>query len=224
MRRAAAAHLLAILSVPFSCMGAIQAVDTATAVANMQAAWAQVSDYRVRMVIRTYGLDGSSGVQIFYYTFKKPNRIRLDFIEPHQGMILIFPDKEGKVFVRPAGLARLFRFHLQPDSRRLLVSAGQRIDQTDLGLLITNIARSLTDWRRGPALTTETDGLLTIQVAATDHFRPHVVTLYKFSIDRNLWLPREVEESTLEGRLERTIAFCDLEVNIGVADAVFQTG
>ena len=63
----------------------------------------------------------------------KPDQIRIDFIRPHPGMVMIYPDKEGRVFIRPSGLARLFRMHVRPDSRLLRVSAGQRIDQRTWG-------------------------------------------------------------------------------------------
>jgi len=205
-------------------MGASPTARAETVIRHMQTAWASVSDYRARMVIRTYRENGPPEAQTFYYTFKKPDRIRIDFIRPHPGMVVIFPDREGKVFVRPSGLARLFHFHLSPDSPRLIVSAGQRIDQTDLGLLIANIARSAGSERRGPVVTTEEDGLAVIRAVAVDHFRPDVVTAYRFSIDKALWLPVKVEESTPEGRLERTVSFLDLVVNMSVPDSFFRAG
>ena len=102
-------------------------------------------------------------------------------------MILVYPDKNGKVAVRPAGLAHFLKFHLEPDSRLLKGSSGQRIDQTDIGLLIKNIARSLTDQRRGPAEIVEENGHVRIRVLAVNHFHEDVVTLYQFFIDKKLW-------------------------------------
>jgi len=104
------------------------------------------------------------------------------------------------------------------------VSAGQRIDQTDLGLLIENIGRSVGSQRRGPVATSEEDGLTIIQTVAVDHFRPEVITAYRFFIDNSLWLPVKVEESTPGGRAERTITFYDLEVNVSIPAGLFRTG
>jgi len=126
-------------------------LDTDTLLKKMESAYDNVNDYRASMEVRTLKRDGSTETERFFYTFKKPKWIRLDFESPHAGMILVYPDKNGKVAVRPAGLAHFLKFHLEPDSRLLKGSSGQRIDQTDIGLLIKNIARSLTDQRRGPA-------------------------------------------------------------------------
>lgn len=226
MRDAAAASLMAIamLCFPPACMGAGRDAGAETIVRQMQAAWANVHDYRARMLIRTYRDSGSPDTQTFFYTFRKPDQIRIDFIRPHPGMVMIYPDKEGRVFIRPSGLARLFRLHLPPDSPRLVVSAGQRIDQTDLGLLIANIARSVGSERRGPVFTFEENGLAVIQTVAVDHFRPDVVTAYRFLIDKHMWLPVRVEESTPGGQTERTISFFDLEVNVSIPVAFFKAG
>jgi len=112
---------------------------------KMESAYAQVTDYQAKMEVRTYSNDHSSKAEKFLYTFKKPKKIRLDIESPHPGMILVYPDHKGKVGVRPSGWARFIKLSLAPDSFLLKVSSGQPIDQTDMGLLIKNISKSLTD-------------------------------------------------------------------------------
>ncbi len=219
---------LAKLSAPLLCLAASYVLgeagpDTRVIVRNMQAAWARAVDYRVKVEVRTYKADGSFATQKFLYTFKKPDRIRLDLEWPHPGMVLIFPDKEGKVFVEPSGIGRFFHLHLRPDSSLLIGSSAQRIDQTDLGLLVRHISYDLTDGRRGPAEAVDEDGSSVIHVRAADHFRPDTVTCYRFFIDRTTWLPVRVEESTPEGRPERSVAFDGLTINTGVPDSLFRT-
>jgi len=55
-------------------------------------------------------------------------------------------------------------------------------------------------------------GLAGLKVVATDHFLPDEVTRYRFVIDRTLWLPVAVTESTPEGRLKRTVRFRNLTI------------
>jgi hypothetical protein len=136
-------------------------------------------------------------------------------------MVLVYPDKNGKVSVRPGGVAHIFQFHLSSGNPLIMGASGQRIDQTDLGLLIKNISHSLTDQRRGP-VEIEEDGRIRIQVLAVNHFQEGVVTLYQFFIDKNLWLPVKVEESTPDGQLERTISCQNARINTGVSDSFFQ--
>ncbi len=184
---------------------------------KMEGAYAEVSDYQANLEVRTFGKDGSFETRKFLYTFKKPKKLRLDFESPYAGMIIVYPDQNGKVALR-----RFFTFHLALDNFLLQVSAGQRIDQTDLGLLIANIFHSLTDHRRGPLRITEDDKDICIRVMADDHFREGVVIQYQFFIDKDLWLPVKVEESSPDGLLERTIVFRNLRTNIDVPDNYFQ--
>ena len=116
----------------------------------MENTFAAVTDYRAEVEVRTYRSEGSFQTDRFLYTFKKPKSIRLDWESPHKGMILVYPDKKGKVAIRPPGFAHFMKLHLAPGNPLIRVSSGQPIDKTDMGLLIEYIAHSLTDERRGP--------------------------------------------------------------------------
>jgi hypothetical protein len=144
--------------------------------------------------------------------------VRIDMESPYPGMILVYPDEHDKVSVRPGGWAGFMHLHLSPDSALLRSSTGQRIDQTDLGLLIENIRHSLTDRRRGEIAVTAQDGRLLIEVLAEDHFRAGVLTLYRFSIDKTRWLPMEVTELSPDGIMERRVTFRDLRTSDGSQD------
>jgi outer membrane lipoprotein-sorting protein len=206
----------------FTCSSARLASDTESLLNKMEAAYAEVKDYQTEVKSRVYQRDGSKNTKKFLYTFKKPNWIRLDFELPHPGMILVYPDKNGKVVIHPSGWIRFFKLHLSPDSFLLKDASKQRIDQTDLGLLIRNISHSLTDQRRGPVEVSEDDGRIELRVLADDHFRKGVTTRYRFLIDKELWLPAGVEELTPNGILKRTVTFRNLRMNIGVSDCFFQ--
>ncbi len=196
------------------------ALQTRMILERMEAAYAEVKDYQAEMEVRNYRRDGSFKTQKFLYTFKKPKWIRLVFESPHAGMVLVYPDQNGKVVVRLPELG--WKLHLAPDNALVQGPGGQHINQTDLGLLIKNIAHSLTDQRRGPVEVFEKDGEIGIQVLADDHFRRGVITLYRFVVDTNIWLPVQVEESTPEGRLERKVFFRNIRTNIRIPDNFFQ--
>ncbi len=189
---------------------------------KMESAYVGIEDYQTRLEIKARGRDGSLKTKKVLYTFKKPEWIRLDFESPHPGMVLVYPDRNGKAVVRPSGWARFLKLRLAPDSFLLKVSSGQRIDQTDLGLLIKNISQSLTNRHHGQVEAEEKAGHIRLRVLADNHFRKGIVTRYQFLIDGRLWLPVEVEESTPDGILERLVVFRSLRVNIGVPDSFFQ--
>ncbi len=224
MSSASSHHILSIALL--SCLicsyaSADVSSDIDSILKNMESAYKRVRDYQTDVEVNTYKGEGSFETQRFLYTFKKPKSIRLDLESPHHGATMVYPDRNGQVAVRLPGLAHFLKFHLSLNNP-LLGGTGQRIDQTDLGLLIENISHSLTDQRRGPVDVTEGGGNIRIRVLAEDHFRKGVVTLYHFMVDETSWLPIKVEESSPDGRLERTITFHDLRTNRGVPDSYFQ--
>jgi outer membrane lipoprotein-sorting protein len=188
----------------------------------MEHAYSRVTDYRTNTEIHTYKPDGTSRIKRFTYTFKKPKMIRLDLEAPHSGMILVYPDKDGKVEVQPSGILSFFKLHLTPGDPRLQSDVEQRIDQTDFGLLIKNISRSLGPDRRSPVEISESDEAINVGVTALDHFRADTLTHYDFVINKTMCLPAKLTESTVAGQVERTISFENIEINIGVADNVFR--
>ena len=196
--------------------------DSARLVTNMEQAYAAVKDYRVSVNVRLYKKNGTLETQEFIYTFLKPDRIRMDLETPRKGWILSYPDKNGEVVVHPAGWLGFLELHLAPDSSLILASSGQPINQTDIGLLIRNIANSLTMGRRGPAEFSEKNATLEVRVLADDHFKKGVVTHYTFRIDENLWLPVGVGESTPDGVKKRSVEFHDIQINTGVSPSFFQ--
>jgi len=86
------------------------------------------------------------------------------------------------------------------------------------------IYRSVREGRRGPLELVEEKDSVRVQVLAENHFSPSRLTQYAFSIDKDLWLPVAIEESTPDGTLERTIYFRNLSVNVGVPDSAFELG
>lgn len=206
---------------PF-CAVAWSEMEPAMVLEKMEQAYDKVKDYQANVEVRTSKSDGSFDTEKFLYTFKKPEMIRLDFESPHSGMILVYPDRNRKVVVRPWPFFPFFKLHLDPGDPILVSHSGQHIDQTDLGLLIRNIGHSLTDQSRGPPEVTEKDGTVEIQVLAENHFRKGILTIYRFSIDEELLLPVKVEESDSAGRLERTMIFRNLRTNIGIPESSFR--
>lgn len=196
-------------------------VDAGALLMRMESAYEAVEDYRVSVQLVLAAEDAGQRTEEFMYTFKKPGKIRMDFQSPQPGTMVIFPDEKGKVWVRPWG-SRFLDLHLSPDSLFLSNPSGQRVDQSDFGLLIKNIGRSIGEGRKGPVEILEEERYVRIKVLAENHFRSGKVTNYEFVIDRNTLLPGEIEERTPEGVFERRITFRNLVINSGVPDSFFR--
>ena len=196
--------------------------DITGIIGKMKAAYAQIEDYQMETEVKVYHEGQVIETKRFLYTFRKPDHIRIDMKSPYAGMVLVYPAENDKVAVKPGGLFGFMKLRLSPDSALLRTDAGQRIDQTDLGLLIKNIDHSLTDKRRGEVRITGQDGQVRIEVLAEDHFLDGVLTLYHFFIDKTRWLPVEVREFNPDGILKREVRFLNLRTSIGVSESFFR--
>jgi hypothetical protein len=182
--------LLTLLSIPAN---AANHEDTQVLLKRMESAYEALKDYRVLVQVMLPAENAAKRTEEFIYTFKKPRQVRIDFQIPQPGTILIFPDEQGNVLVRPWGW-RFLDLRLAPDSLFLSIPSGQRIDQTDFGLLIRNVGRSMDGGRRGPLQILDEDQYVRIRVLADNHFREGKVTRNQFTIDKNTYFPAEIEE------------------------------
>jgi outer membrane lipoprotein-sorting protein len=103
----------------------------------MVAAYAETDAYRTETEASEYRDGRFTGTQRFLYTFKKPDHIRMDMKSPHPDWVLIYPDKDGKVLVKPSGWAGFLKFHLSLDGTFLKTARGKgKIRQTSVFLSV----------------------------------------------------------------------------------------
>jgi hypothetical protein len=189
--------------------------------AKMEASYAKVSTYQTEMEVREYRKGKYLESKRFLYTFRKPNQLRIDMLSPQPGTVLVYPDKGGKVALRPGGWTGIVTLHLAPDNSMLASGSGQRIDQSDFGLLLRNIRHSLTDQRRGEIILSEKEGRISLEVLADDHFLPGVQTLYRFVFDSASGLPVEEHEATPKGIPKKVTIFGKLKCAIPIREDFF---
>jgi hypothetical protein len=196
--------------------------DSEELVARMEAAYATVRDYRVRLVITGFGRDESfRSRQELIYRFMKPDKFRIDFVSPHPGMTILYPALDGKVLVKPSGWASLLTLHLETNNSLLEVSPGQHIDQTDYGTLISNIRHSLTDMFLGDLQVGVSPSKTEVRVLCDHPFQPGNPCRFFFVIDNRLSLPVHVSELGPGGKPLRTVDYQDVEINTGLSETLF---
>jgi len=201
---------------------ACPASDSGSLLNAMRESYAQVENYRTTVEVEESRKGHLYETKRFLYTFKKPDHIRIELMSPHKGTVLIYPDEHREVLVSMPGLLGFLKFHLSPDNSLLKVSAGQRIDQTDMGVLIRNISHTFTDQLKGEEQITEENDYILLSAVAENHFIKGMITRYRFFIDKSMFLPVRIEESTPNGTPERTIIFHHLTVNTNVRGAFMQ--
>lgn len=219
----AAEIICALLLVPVSDFAQAATQSEIESLLNrMNTAYSAVANYQMNVEVKDYWPGTEFATKKFLYTFEKnPEHIRMDFMQPYPGMVIVYPDKNGQVVVQPFQWAKFIKLHLSLDSSLLRDASGQPINQTDLGALTRKISRSLTDERRGPVTIDTKDDRIEVGVLAPDEFRQGVTTRYLFIIDKRSWLPAGVEEWAPDNTPRRKIYFRDLRINIAIPKGFF---
>ena len=78
------------------------------------------------------------GGQVIRYAFKRPGLVRMEFITPHRGVVLVYDPGSGVAKLWPFGHGRFPALSLHPDNPLIQSPSGQRVDRSDVGFLYHN--------------------------------------------------------------------------------------
>lgn len=70
------------------------------------------------------------------YAYRKPGWVRMEFLQPHAGAVLIYDPGTQRVHIWPFGLKRTPALSLDPNNRLIRGPHGYRVDRLDVGQLL----------------------------------------------------------------------------------------
>lgn len=154
--------------------------------------------------------------KIIRYSYRKPGFVRMDFTQPHPGAVLIYSPLSRKVKLWPFGLGTFPVLNLSPTDSLIQDDHGHRVDQSDIGVLLSNIRRLQNDG------TTVTVGEETLAGRATLHLSvtgPKGVSVddvnrYEIWLDKSHGLPAKVVSYDRQGSLLETVLMDAMVINI----------
>lgn len=159
---------------------------------------------------------------VIRYFFKKPGFVRMDFVQPHKGAVLIYSPVTKNVRLWPFG-GKLFALTLSPENRLVQSPTGQRVDRSDIGVLLNNVK---TLQRNGETVVLGEEliaGTRTVRlaVAGTGHFVVGNVHRYDLWLDSLTLLPLKVVSRDVNNDVIETVVMDDLRINVKLADELF---
>lgn len=182
------------------------------------ARYRMIGSYRTTLVA-THG--GSS--EVIRYSYRKPGFVRMEFIKPHKGSVLVYDPGSGAVRLRPFGFAKGLVLTMNPSNRLVKSALGHRVDQSDIGTLLERVARlqeqgvttmRQTDFAPGrPAMEVTVEGWPGVALDGTHTF---VLVL-----DESSMLPVRVRTYGEDGVLREEVAMTNLETDVPLDDALF---
>ncbi len=174
-----------------------------------------------QVTLRSYG-DGSKEIIRYYY--KKPGFIKMEFIKPHKGAVLVYNPLKDKVKLRPFGLFKSFVLTMSPDSSLIKGSKDHKVKESDIGALLNMVKRFQ---KNGKTEIHGEDDLgekktIRVNVEGNSNFTVNSIHRYLLWLDLKTYLPLKVSAYSLDDELIEEVLMDDLEINIIFSEDFFK--
>ena len=177
-----------------------------------------VESYRV--TIHSTHADGEEHIRYYY---KKPGLVRMEFIRPHAGTVLIYNPYTQSVRLWPFGVHHFPELSLSPGNPLIRSSRGQRVDHSDVGTLFENV-RTLREGGNAELLGEERmDGRTVVHLVVTgaDDFSFAGVHRYELWLDIENLFPVKVISRDRQDAIIETVMMEALEINATLPETLF---
>jgi outer membrane lipoprotein-sorting protein len=189
----------------------ILAASSPNLISNALVSYDHIDSYQV--TLRSSGDESSEEI---LYSFKKPGHIRMEFIRPHRGAVLVYNPVSGKVRVRPFGFLKFMVFTLDPDSWLLRSSGGHTVDRSDIGSLLKSVRRLQSHGSydvREESIVGNREAML-VSIKGENGFAVNGINAYHLWLDMQSFLPLKVSAFNSRGGRIEEVVMDDLRINV----------
>ena len=173
-----------------------------------------------RVTIRSVSTDGEERMRYYY---QKPGFVRMEFIRPHAGAVLIYNPSTQRVRLWPFGAGRFPELNLSPTNPLIRSSHGQRVDHSDVGALLDNV-QTLRQSGSLEILDEQELAGRTVQhlsVTGANNFTAYGVHSYELWLDATSLFPVKVISRNLQDAIIETVHMEDAEIDVPLPMKLF---
>jgi outer membrane lipoprotein-sorting protein len=177
-----------------------------------------VETYQV--TLRSSRADGEHHIRYFY---RKPGFVRMDFIRPHAGAVLVYSPLTRRVRLWPRGAGRFPELSLSPHNPLIRSPGGQTVDKSDVGALFDNVRALLAQGEaevRGEARMAGRSALHLV-VTGAPGIAVAGVHRYEVWLDTASQFPLKVISRNQADVVIETVTMDALEINAPLAQSLF---
>lgn len=177
-----------------------------------------VETYRV--TIRSTHATGEEHIRYYY---KKPGFVRMEFIRPHAGAVMIYNPDTQRVRLWPFGAGKFPELNLSPGNSIIRSLSGSRVDRSDVGTLLESI-RILREQGNIEMLGEETaEGrtVLHLLVTGGEDFAIANVHSSELWLDTQSQFPAKVISRDIRGAIIETVIMEALGINVKLPEVLF---
>ena len=197
---------------------ALLLADTVDPIQSAIVHYRNVAAYQV-----TVKSSSNGKTEIMRYYFRKPGYVRMEFVKPFNGAVLIYDPTKKQARLWPFGYRNFPAFTLSPENRLIQSSTGQRVDRSDVGALYQNV-KALQEHGK-----TEVGGIepvggekaAHVEVEGNEGFSVEAVHRYQLWLDQATGFPVKVSSHDAAGQLIEVVEMDELQVNPEFPDGFF---
>jgi outer membrane lipoprotein-sorting protein len=199
----------------------LAATLTATGLAQLAAAiehYRSVETYRV-----TLNSTHDDGKEEIRYAYKQPGFVRMEFIRPHEGAVLVYSPITQRVRLWPFGIGHFPELKLSPGNPLVQNPRGQTVDQSDVGTLFEHVRTLLEQGEVEVLDEARIEGrtALHLAVAGASGVAVAGVHRYELWLDTASQFPVKVISRDQADAVIETVTLDDLEINLALPEALF---
>jgi outer membrane lipoprotein-sorting protein len=166
--------------------------------------------------------DGSS--EVIRYSFKKPGFVKMEFLKPRKGVVIVYNPVTGKARVRPFAFFKPLVITLTPGSPLIKSPRGHRIDESDIGFLLRKVhllqkngKTEITGYEKIGMRDT-----IKLVVRGSGNHTVNSIHSYFLWLDTASSLPLKVSAYDRDSDLIEEVIMDDLKTNVELSDDFFE--
>jgi outer membrane lipoprotein-sorting protein len=157
------------------------------------------------------------------YYYRKPGFVRMEFIRPHAGAVLVYSPLTRHVRLWLFGAGRFPELGLSPHNPLIRSPGGQTVDKSDVGALFENVRTLLEQGQAEVRAEARMAGrgVLYFVVTGATGIAVAGVHRYELWLDTASLFPLKVVSRDQEDAVIETVLMGDLEINAPLAETLF---
>jgi len=157
------------------------------------------------------------------YYFRKPGFVRMEFIRPHAGAVLVYSPLTRHVRLWPFGAGRFPELGLSPHNPLIRSPGGQTVDKSDVGSLFGNVRTLLEQGQAEVRAEARMAGRGVLYFVVTGATGVAVAGVHRYELwlDTSSLFPLKVVSRDQGNAVIETVLMSDLEINAPLADTLF---
>ena len=167
----------------------------------------------------------SSGgkTEIMRYYFRKPGYVRMEFVKPFNGAVLIYDPARKQARLWPFGYRSFPAFTMSPENRLIQSSTGQRVDRSDIGALFRNVQALQKHGKTEIVGIEPVNGKETVHVTVEgdQEFSVEAVHRFQLWLDQATAFPLKISSYDAAGQLIEVVEMGELQINPQFPDDFF---